>query len=346
MWSLSIQAEKEDLCLAAVLSKCSMPNSNLGPEDYLVYEVIRKSHEIDGDLPETKFHKLSFLVYKELSEQDVDVQLPVFWYEHGIMVHNQFLGDFFGTEWTRWKKRRGNRVVIKGDLEPDDFGISTSLKKQIEDAASKYVKKFKSTFDTTIVKNETYDRFADNDFIVHLNDLRYFLDEVSDVDTVDADEYAPTNVSFNDIVGEETEKRVDDFDGSDSDDVLNYLNLMVETYPWEKYDYMDDQFLEWESLTRQLAYNNMLSQLGNFTSKFWNTFSRAELRIHHNENIPGLTIRIWKRERKEHLEEFEKEIEKYRSVLLKNRESTDSLASVSEEYGQAVDDTYQSIIER
>jgi hypothetical protein len=116
---------------------------------------------------------------------------------------------------------------------------------------------------------------------------------------------------------------------------------MIATYPNEKYDHMYSLFLEWESLTRQFIYNEMFSQLDNFTSEFWNTFSRVELRIHHNENISPLKIRRWKNEREEHIESFEQEIEDKQHVLLENREPSDELDSVSEAYSQSIDKAVQ-----
>lgn len=318
-----------------------MNRSKRGEAEYLLYEVVRQNQCLDRDLPKTDFHKRSFLTKKELEEEGLDVPLPVYWYEHGIMVDlEEVVADFLGFDQLQYQSGMGRTATIDDEISRSDFDVSEDRRERIKEIARKIAHRYRSVFDTSVAKDETYEEFADNDFIIHLNDLRYYLETVEDVDTVAQDSYVSTDISFNDIFGQSTD--VDDkvIDESTKSEILGYLDEMGGSYPREQYTHMHSLFLEWESLTRQFTYNGMLSQLNNFTSQFWNTFSRVELRIHHNENIPAMKIHRWKRQRDKHVTEFEEKIEDRKQILLENREPTNELDSVSEAYSKTVDEMF------
>lgn len=319
-----------------------MDDSERGEAEFLIREVIRQHQRLDQDLPKTDFHKRAFLAKKELEEAGIDIPLPVYWYEHGIMVDfDEVVTDFFQFDRHRYDSRIGTKAVLDTDIASSAFDVADDIKEQITGIAQEIARKYRHTFDTSVAKDETYERFADNEFIIHLNDLRYHLQELEGKDKVPKDEYAPTDVSITDVTDVSYSNKDTEIDEEEQDTILSYLDKMIASYPEETYDHMHPLFLEWESLTRQFTYNGMFSQLDSFTSEFWNTFSRVELRIHHNENISPLKIRRWKREREEHIERFEQEIKKKQQVLLENREATNELDSVSEAYSQSVDEAVQ-----
>lgn len=316
-----------------------MEDSERGEAEYLLYEVIRQHQRLGQDLTKTDFHKRSFLTKKLLEDNGIDVTLPVYWYEHGIMVDlDDLLVDFLQFKDQRYESRRGTKAVLDADIINSYFDLADEKKELIKESASQIAHEFKNIFDTSVAKDETYERFADNEFIIHLNDLRYHLENLETEDRVPREEYAPTDVSFSDIVDIGESTRGEEIDEELRNTVLSYLDDMTGTYPEKKYNRMYPQFLEWESLTRQFAYNDMFSELENFTSKFWNTFSRVELRIHHNEDIPKFKIHRWKRERREHIDKFEQEISNKQQVLLRNRTPTSELESISEAYSDSVDE--------
>jgi hypothetical protein len=322
----------------------SMEDSERGEAEYLIYEVIRQHQRLDQDLPKTDFHKRAFLTKKELEEAGVDVTLPVYWYEHGIMVDfEEVLTDFFQFERHRYESRSGTKAVLDDDVSHSEFGIADEVRERISDVAQQIAREYRNIFDTSVAKDKTYERFADNDFIIHLNDLRYHLQDLEGVDSVAKDEYAPTDVSISDVTDVSHTTKDAGIDEDTQETLLTYLDKMIETYPEEKYTHMHPPFLEWESLTRQFIYNGMLSELDNFTSEFWNIFSQVELRIHHNEDISDVKILQWKRERDEHIERFEKKIEQRQQVLLENREPTNELESVSEAYSESVDEAVRDL---
>lgn len=315
-----------------------MDDPERGEAEYLIREVIRQHQCLGQDLPKTDFHKRAFLAKKELQEAGIDVPLPVYWYEHGIMVDlDEVMTDFFQFDRHGYDSRIGTEAVLDTDVADSTFDVADDLKEQITSIAKQIAREYRHVFDTSVAKDETYERFADNEFIIHLNDLRYHLQDLEGVDTVAKDEYAPTDVSISDVIDVSHTTKDTEIDEETQDTLLTYLDEMISTYPEEKYTHMHPLFLEWESLTRQFIYNGMLSELDTFTSEFWNTFSRVELRIHHNEDISDLKILRWKRERDEHIEKFEEKIEKRQQVLLENREPTNELDSVSETYSESIE---------
>lgn len=322
-----------------------MTDSDLGPEEYLLYEIIRQSNEVGEDILKTELHKLAYLTYKDVQEDcEGSVELPVYWFEHGIMVDYEDLSTgFFQYEDRHYGSTMGKAVTFASDLTPSDFDISSDAAEVVRDYARGYVERFAPKYGVSHVKDETYDRFGE-DFVIALNNFRYQVEDLEGVDAVDADEYADTEVAFRDIV--DTTEVAPSEEANSPDDVddaalLEGLDSLIALYGDTPYSYMTDQFYEWESITRQLIYNGMYSQLGNFTSDFWNAFSRVELRIHFNENISPTKIHRWRQERDTFTSRFADDIDRFKSVVLDNREKTDLLGSVGEAYDEAVDDAYE-----
>lgn len=327
-----------------------MDDPDYGAAEYLCYQVVRAVRDRVGqDLPKTEFNKQCYLVYKELQEQGTDAGLPVYWYEHGIMVDlDELVADFLDFQNKRWSSgTRGTDVVIDDEWEHHEFDIDPSLADQIKQKTLEVAMRFGNTFDTSVVKDETYEEYG-NPFVQTLNEARYYIDELDDVDRVSKESYVTdVDISYAALVEDSSPKKDRDLPdnvGEIESDLLKYFDRLVETYPSNTYETMETQFRQWESISRQLAMNHMFSQLSNFTHQFWIRFSRGELRIEHNENIPRLKVHKWRRERPDEIEALKEEIQKYRQVLLENRESTDELESVSEEYSEAVDEAFHDVL--
>lgn len=320
-----------------------MPNHELGPEEYLLYEIVHQSNLKESEVHKTELHKLSYLIYKDFDNESVpdqELALPAYWYEHGIMVDfDQLSTHFLNFEFVSYDSSKGEVIQVDDDISTSNFDIVPELAEWIQEKARKYIDEFGQTYGVRAVKDATYERFG-NEFVQQLNEFRYQLDGLENKDVVNKDEYAPTEVAFSEIVNTaETDKKTN-FEDVDDQALLENLNGLIAAFPDQEYDKMEDEFYEWESITRQLIYNSMYSQLNNFTSEFWNAFSQVVLRVEHNENLPQTKVFRWKRDRKEALDDFEDEIGRYRSVLLKNRDQTDVLESVSQEYDEAVDETF------
>lgn len=322
-----------------------MTSSDYGEPEFLCFEVVRSVHDVaNRDLPKTEFNKQCYLVYKELQEEGLETGLPVYWYEHGIMVDlDELLNDFIAFKDKRWDSgRRGKNAVIVDDWEADQFDIEQSIADRISLKASEVARRFEHTFDTSVVKDRTYKKYG-NSFVQALNEARYYIEDLNDIDRINQEDYvADVGVSYSDFVDDTDTNTVElpeDVEGIESD-VIEFLDRLVETYPTDTYDKMEPQFRQWESISRQFAMNHMFSQLGNFTNEFWIRFSRGELRIEHNENISPLKVRRWRMKRDDEIEALEEEIRKYRKVLLENREPTAELSAVGDSFSQSVRDTY------
>lgn len=329
-----------------------MDDPEYGSAEYLCHQVVSAVQGHTGrELTKTEFNKQCYIVHKELQEdEEIDSGLPVYWYEHGIMVDlEEVLDQFLKFEYQRFQSGNSGRVaVIDEEWEPDEFDVEPTVARKIRRKALDVAERYRGVFDTTRVKDDTYEKYG-NRFIQNLNEARYYIEELGDVDAVRKEDYiTDVGVSYSDIVGEETEATAVDIpENADEieDDVKDHLDSLVETYPSDKYDKMAPQFRKWESISRQFAMNHMFSRLSAFTNDFWVAFSKGELRIHHHENIPSRKVKAWKNKRRGVINDFEEELEEYRDALLANRGGTNDLSVVSESYSQAVRDTYSDLRE-
>lgn len=309
--------------------------------EYLCYEVARTVRErMSEDLPKTEFNKQCYIVYKELQEEGVDVELPVYWYEHGIMVDlDQLTAQFLAFPRKEWGTYTGSNTTIRDKWVPDDFGVIQSKAEAIQEKASEIARRFAGSHSTRVVKDKTYQKYG-NEFVQTLNDLRYYLEDIEDYDAVSKESYvANVDVNFSDFSDMASDRTQADPDANPAEieeTITDYLDTMVATYPSDVYDTMEPQFREWEQITRQLAYNHMFSQLSSFTNEFWHNFSQGELRINHNENVSKLKIKRWIRERSEKIDALKGEIQNYRKVMMDNRKETNELSSIAESYSEAV----------
>lgn len=324
-----------------------MNTPEYGEAEYLCYEVVKSVRERLGeDLPKTEFNKQCYIVYKELQEEGIDVELPVYWYEHGIMVDLEYVSsEFLAFETKRWQGGKGRNASLHSDPGIQGFDITHNIAEKVQDKAQDVAHRFRSTFDTRAAKDDTYQKYG-NEFVQSLNEARYFIEDLDDIDRVKQEDYVGLEVSMSDYLEEETVAAEIPGEAEDIEsDVLTYLDSLVETFPDDQYTHMDGHFREWESIMRQLAMNHMFSQMSNFMNEFWVRFSKGELRLRHNENIPYAKKNKWRKERREEIEKLEETIEHYRKVLLEHRQETNVLERVADEYSQAVRDTFSSLRE-
>lgn len=326
----------------------NMGNPEYGEQEFLCYQVLKEMRQQFGrDMPKTEFYKLCYIVNEELLDKGVDVELPVHWYRYGGVLTTQAMNaGFYNLEEKRWSSNRGNNVVLNDEVSEDDFEVSDEKKAEIVDIASETVREFGNIYGTKKKKDYQYDHYAPNEFVRILDKYREYLDDMEELDRIDSDSYVSNvDVSFNDIVSSPSSS----IDNSSQDtseqkeEIRGYLDKLAKVYPEELYEGMYPLFLEWESLSRQLIKNGNFSQLFNFTEDFWKTFSRVELRLKHERNTPNLKKRKWARKKKTEKEDFKEEIEKYRAVVLQNREQTSKLHTVADSYSETVRDLFEEL---
>lgn len=323
----------------------TMTDPTMGDREYLCYQVLKQMDERGRDVPETDFNKFCFLAFKELQEEGVDVDLPVYWYQYGMVVDTDILEDFFiDFIPTHWQSRSGNKAVLGEDVNESDFEVTEARKAKIMEGVSSLVERFASKFGTEHARDYSYEKYADEEFIQAVNKYRSYLQEIDLEDSVSADTNVPgMEISFSEIFGmnvdtdesgvtEEIEERID-----------SYLRELARTYPKEKFNRMYSPFLQYESVSRMLMRNGQYSPLLTFTNKFWVLFSRIELRVRYNENLPRGKILQWKRQRRDELERVDQLLEEYREMALKNREDTNQLEAVADSYSNSVRAIYQKL---
>ena len=323
-----------------------MGDPKYGEQEFLCYQVLKEMHQQFGrDMPKTEFYKLCYIVNEELLEKGVDVELPVHWYRYGgVLTTSAMNTGFYTLEEERWESNSGNKVVLNEEIQDDDFDVSEDIKAEVGETTSAIVSEFGCIYGTKKKKDYQYKNYAPNDFVRTLDKYREFLDGMDKTDTLDSDKYVSNvNVSFNDIVSSpapSASQQNSDVSGRE-EEIQRYLDELVTVYPKDLYKTMYSQFIEWESLSRQLAKNGNFSQLYNFTESFWKTFSRVELRLKHEHNTPHFEKRDWFRQKEIEKEDFDKEVEKFRAVVLQNREPTSKLYSVADSYSETVRELFE-----
>ena len=320
------------------------PEQEYGAAEYLCYETVRQMEARGRDVPETDFNKFCSLVYEEANKEDIDIPLPIYWYEYGNVVstdhiHNELLVH----EHTRWGSNWGRKVTIQ-DISQDVFDVSEDIMGSIKSAANSVASRFSQKYGTIHAKNHSYDRQAPNEFIKIMNEFRDALDNQEVPDAANREEYVEgVDATFHDLLGISTDKTETEEIDLDDSELREYLRKLVQEFPEDTYTVMDGEFYEWQSTCRELIRHNLYGELRRFQSQFWNGFSKVELRIKHNENLPPGTIMAWQEERQEHIKTFENQLETKRSVIQSHREETDKVNVFAESYDAAVQSIYERL---
>lgn len=306
-----------------------------GAAEYLCYEVLRQMESRGAEVPETSFNKLCALVYEEVDEEEVE--LPCQWYQYGYEVNREYLLDDFLIEKRRsdWSNT-GTQITIE-DVSSSIFDVSHDVKEIIQSVAKRYTDKFHNTYSSSHIKDYSYEHQAPNEFVKVLNEFRSYLDDLDPEGAADRDEHVPgVSISYNSAISFDNDAPDIDVSEVDDEKVHQYLRELGRTFP-EEYTTIEPVFYEWKTLCKELLRYNLYGELRQFQKAFWNTASRVELRIQHNENIPAGEIHRWIQEREEHLDTFEEEMETKRGVIQNHRQSTSRLESIGEAYDETVD---------
>lgn len=324
-----------------------MATPQFGEAEYLCYQVIRQVRDLHGkdrDLPQTTFNKLCYIADRVLRESDIDVELPVHWYRYGgVLTEDAMDSGFYELQSKRWESNRGQSVTLTEGVDENDFDIEEERAEYVEGQVKELVEDIGGYYGISIPQDYQYAEYAPNDFVRALHEFRKFLDELDTEDALAAEDYVSgVDVSFNDILNQPTASESTGpsvSDGTNSQ-IRDHLDELLVTYPEEEYNRMEDLFLEWENLMWQMAQNGFYSRLQDFMESFWRTFSRVELRVKHNRNVPLRIRSRWNMEIADEMDSFRQDVENYRDVVLENREETDDLDMVSESYSETVRDMF------
>jgi hypothetical protein len=314
-----------------------------GEAEYLCYEVVRQMENRGAEVPETAFNKLCSLVYEEVKDNGVEeVDLPIQWYMYGNVVNRNYLiDDFLIEESGRWGNH-GTQVRVE-DLSQRDFNISDKVQETIHSAASRFADMFQDSYGTVQIKDHSYEKQAPNDFIRVMNDFRAELEKLDAPDAAARDEYVPgVDVSVGDLFDGEIKT---DVDAPDVDDeaLREYLRQLVNAFPEDTYSEMSGEFYRWQTTCRNLIRYNLYGELREFQEEFWRAFSRSELRIKHNENVPPGQIHRWSQSRAEQINKFNERLEAKQEVIRNHRKGESGIDEYAKEYDSAVQSIYERL---
>jgi hypothetical protein len=264
---------------------------------------------------ETEFNKLCYFAYKNLEEEGYadEVMLPMRWYQFGMEFWGQ--PEAYGVIYQ--DDERGTRVT-RQTLSESVFDVGQELQDAIFKVARQLAGKYKNTYGTDKIVDDSYEDYAPTEFVREYHDFRSVFEDL-----------------------EEGQSSLASFANDESPDdhistVRPHMERLVESYPRSQYDEAYTLFRQWDSVTRQLAKNGDLDAMEALASDFWEMFSRVELRIHHQIDIPSEDQADWILERPRHKGAFEETLKEYRQIALKGRENTDQLDRISASYSEAV----------
>lgn len=287
-----------------------MPEFSWGPPEYLIFAVLRElDRQSDGDrpVPRTELHKLCYLIDEELLQDDVDIKLPRYWYRFGgIIAVETVETTMLREEPVQYQDYEGYDVSIAPNVVADDFDIGHQTKDRIDETVVRIVSEFDGQYGIRTLQDEQYLKYAPEEFIKIFHDFRTSLEDI-------------------------TESR----DNNRDTEPREILEKLLKFYP-ESYSRMQNEFLEWEHLTRQLLKLDRYNDVKRFSGEFWDVFSKVELRLHHNDHLPEWLLNRWRNQIVDKKEDFNRELTRYGNVVRDNRTGTDHLQAVSESYSETI----------
>jgi len=295
-------------------------SANYGPQEYLFYRLLSRLDEEGklNSLYRTRLWKLACETdYYLQNDLKRDIQFPRYWYQYGEIPKIDDLNtDFYSVS----KNAEYRSILLTQRLERGAFVLTNDVREDIDRAVDWIVEKFLET-DTYDIKDYHYENRAPNDFIRTFDNFRDELDDA------DFDQSA-----LSQFVGK------NDNGKGEKEELLDRLNQLVKTYP-EDYDVMETAFLKWEDTMRLLIQNEEEEKAEELLELFWRYLSKAELRIHHNQNITERELEKWQQERDSNRDGFRDTLREYRDEILLEREQEDILTDeeVQDEYLRSLD---------
>lgn len=286
-------------------------NDRLDARDYLCYYLLREldSRQRDGrSVTRTQFLKLPCIADHYLSSQfGIDVELPRYWYQYGEILNEQPLaGSYYNVTPGEWG---GRRVQPAPGVSETVFDVSEDVRQRVHEVIRQVVSEFANR-DSKAVKDFQYEHYAPNDFVRLFDEFREFVRDQKQQNATLAD--------FVDGTIQSPEER--------GKELLD--DLLVE-YPADLYSDTYDLFLRWEDTTRLLLDDGEFDRARELLDDFWETFSKVELRLHHQHNTPQGQERRWRNERDDELSAFDARLTEVREEVLAGRETSDVFDSVA-----------------
>lgn len=287
--------------------------------DYLCYQILHQLERYQNEgrsIPRTQFLKLAPIADRKLSDEfGQEINLPRYWYMYGeVLNENPINSGVYNTTPAPWD---GKQVQLSPGINDDSFEVDEEVRRDIIEVARRLASEFANE-SSSVIKDLQYEEYAPTEFIRDFDRFRNYIQRIDEQNTTLA-QFASDNAS------------------SRAEDAQEFLDDLVVDYPVEAYDEAHGLFLEWEDTTRlMLEQGRSFDEVSNLLEDFWETFSKVELQIKHQQNTPPSQLNRRIREAERDKEEFVHRLEDIREALLRQEESDNILESVSESYSETV----------
>lgn len=295
-----------------------------GARDFLCYQLLVQLDEAQHDgrsITRTQFLKISPIADRILSEEyDRDIGLPRYWYMYGEVLNETPLnGGFYTTRDAPWD---GKAIELSPGISSDTFDVKDDVRRDIHEVARRLASNFANER-TDELKEYQYREFAPTKFITAFDDFRSFISK-TDRQSTTLDSFISGKPSY-----------------SPESEALELLDEALISYPEDRYEEMYDVFLEWEDTTRLLLeQETSFDEAEGLLRDFWETFSKVELRLQHEQNTPQEQKMRWVKQRENAKREFRERLTEMRNEILTNRQQSDVLNDVAESYSETVRDMF------
>lgn len=286
--------------------------------DFLCYQLLERLDDAQRDgrsVTRTQFLKVAAIADRILSDEyDRDVELPRYWYMYGEVLNEKPLsGGYYTTTNAPWG---GKAIELAPGVDSEAFDVEADLRRDVHEVARRLAGNFANE-PSDALKAYQYREYAPTAFVTEFDSFRSFLSNTDHQNTT-----LSSFTSEEDSYSRETE-------------ALELLDDVLVTYPEDTYDGMYDVFLEWEDTTRLLLERGAsFEAIENLLSDFWETFSKVELRLCHEQRTPREQKVEWIDERDDVKREFRDRLSEIREGLLADRESSSALESVADPYSE------------
>jgi hypothetical protein len=290
-----------------------------GAPELLGYRLLTRLQDRRGMVPKTVFHKFWSLSdrYAE-AEFDTELGVPRYWYKYGELVDEQSVDSgFFVAPSAPWGGQAYKPVYDEGDGE---FDLGRREQQVIEQTVEWALDQF-DQWSARKLEAHQYRKHAPNEFIRSYSELRERLQYTG------LDEQVPLSVYEPD--GPDTNREV----------VFELLDQTVAAYPTEDpaFEPLSDAFFRWEDTARLLIEQERdFARLEVFLDEFVQVVSEAVLRFQFADGVDQERVAEWRTDGEACLERFESTLAERRSELLRERERSGVLQSVSATYDEMV----------
>lgn len=255
---------------------------DLGSPDYhvtdegLAYSISALIQAFDpynvGQISQTKFYKLLYILSANLKETGVDIKLPYFWYRHGPVVPYSFLPDgIIELRPMNWSKHQGKWVVLRKRLFPKVVAVK---KETIDDAVASLWEKYNGAKTAKIV-SDVYVTAPHN----FQRDYKEFIKHIDN------------KIKYRDIICSVQDLRVRED--------INRLEKAVNLFDESQFPQIYDDLLQWKTIAKY-CINELATIDPIFASRlshvYWDNLFCMFLKVKNFQNLPERLIAKWQRD--------------------------------------------------